>query len=84
MLLNLAKFIEPIVKKLYCDLPSYSSPEIVTGSSSRPDLLAINKKNNLYVVELTVGHETNTEKNEKRKKGEIRTPLKRRYLKTRQ
>ena len=68
VLLNLAKFIEPIVKKLYCDLPSYSSPEIVTGSSSRPDLLAIDEKNKRYVVELTVGHETNTEKNEKRKR----------------
>ena len=68
MLLNLAKFIESTVKKLYCDLPSYSSPEMVNGSSSRPDLLAIDKKNNLYVVELTVGHETNTEKNEQRKK----------------
>ena len=53
---------------IYCDLPSYSSPEIVTGLSSRPDLLAFDKKNNLYVLELTVGHETNTEKNEKRKK----------------
>ena len=68
MLINLAKVLEPIVKKLYCDLASYSSPEIVTGSSSRPDLLAIDKKYNLYVVELTVGHETNTEKNEQRKK----------------
>ena len=68
MLLYLTKFIEPFVKKLYCDLPSYSSPEIVTGSSSRPDLLAVDEKNNLYVVELTVGHETNAEKNERRKR----------------
>ena len=66
VLLNLTKFIEPFAKKLYCYLPSYSLPEIVTGSSSRPDLLAVDKKNNLYSVELTVGHETNAEKNERR------------------
>ena len=60
MLINLAKFLEPIVKKLYFDLPSYSSPEIVTGSSSRPDILAIDRKNNLYVVELTVATVSST------------------------
>ena len=75
MLINLAKFLEPIVQKLYCDLPSYSSPEIVTGTSSRPDLLAINKKDSLYVVELTVRHETNTEKNERGKKEKYKNLL---------
>ena len=60
MLLNLANFLQPIVKKLYCDIPSFISPEIVTGTAARPDLLVVDGMNNLFIIELTVGHESNT------------------------
>ena len=67
VLLNLAHFLQPIVKKLYCDIPSLLSPEIVTGTAVRPDLLVVDRMNNLYVIELTVGHESNTVANATRK-----------------
>ena len=46
----LPKFIEPIVKKLYYALPFYLSPEIVTDSRSRPDLIVIDKIDNIFSV----------------------------------
>ena len=58
MLLNLATFLQPIVKNLYCDIPSFLSPEIVTGTAARPDLLVVDRMNNLFIIELTVGHES--------------------------
>ena len=67
MLLNLANFLQPIVKKLYCDIPSCLSPEIVTGTAARPDLLVVDGMNNLFIIELTVGHESNTVANTTRK-----------------
>ena len=41
VLLNLVKFLQPIVKKLSCDIPSFLSPEIVTGTAARPNLLVV-------------------------------------------
>ena len=67
MLLNLANFLQPIVKKPYCDIPSFLSPEIVTGTAARPDLLVVDKMNNLFIIEITVGHESNTVANATRK-----------------
>ena len=67
MLLNLAKFLQPIVKTLYCDIPSFLSPEIVTGTAARPDLLVVDRLSNLFIIELTVGHESNTVANATRK-----------------
>ena len=48
------------MKKLYCDIPSFLSPEIVTGTAARPDLLVVDRMSNLFIIELTVGHESNT------------------------
>ena len=67
VLLNLAKFLQPMVKKLYCDIPSFLSPEIVTGTAARPDLLVVDRTNTLFIIELTVGHESNTAANATRK-----------------
>ena len=52
---------------LYVDLPSFNSPSIITGDSQRPDLLITTSDKHLYILELTVGHETNLEKNLLRK-----------------
>ena len=67
VLLNLVNVLQPIVKKLYCDIPSFLSPEIVTGTAALLDLLVVDGINNLFIIELTVGHESNTVANATRK-----------------
>ncbi len=52
---------------LYVDLPGFLNPSIVTGDKYRPDLLLTTKDNCLYILELTVGYETNLRNNIKRK-----------------
>ena len=52
--------------KIYSDLDDYRSLSIITGELLRPDLLIISK-GVLYVLELTVGFETNLCNNSVRK-----------------
>ena len=52
--------------QLYVDLEGYSNPSIITGDAHRPDLL-IKMKDQLYILELTVGSESNLRKNIDRK-----------------
>ena len=47
------------IQKLYADLPSFPNPSVITGDDHRPDLLILTKDNCLYILELTVGYETN-------------------------
>ena len=47
---------------LYADLQFFSSPSFITGDSLRPDLALNSPNNTLYLLELTVGFETNIEK----------------------
>ena len=49
------------------DLPAFLSPSLVTGDSLRPDLLLITKTKTLYILELTIGFETNIKVNSDRK-----------------
>ena len=56
---------------LYADVPGFKSPSIITGDTYRPDLLLSLSNGSLYVVELTVGYETNLKNNVKRKKSQI-------------
>ena len=49
--------------KIYVDLPSYLSLSILTGESLRPDMLLSIEDKCLYIIELTVGFETNLERN---------------------
>ena len=53
---------------LYVGLPGYKSPSIITGDYYHPDLLLSTSSGCLYIVELTVGYESNLEKNVQRKK----------------
>ena len=53
---------------LYVDLPGFLSPCIITGDIFRPDLLLVTKDTKLFVLELTVGFETNLNINSQRKK----------------
>ena len=52
---------------LYVDLPGFLSPCIITGDQLRPDMLRSIGKTMLYVIELTVGFETNLNSNAERK-----------------
>ena len=52
---------------LYVDLPGFLSPCIITGYTLRPDLLLVTADRKLFVLELTVGFETNLNINAHRK-----------------
>ena len=67
LLLFLTKtFMKTEGVEIYSDLDDYRSPSIITGELLRPDLLKISK-GALYVLELTVGFETNLYNNSVRK-----------------
>ena len=51
----------------YVDLPQYLSPSLITGDDLRPDMLISTSCNTLYVIELSVGFETNLKNNANRK-----------------
>ena len=51
----------------YVDLPQDLSPFLVTGDDLRPDILISTPSNTLYVLELSVGFETNLDNNVDRK-----------------
>jgi hypothetical protein len=53
--------------KLYVDLPGFITPSVITGDQLRPDLLLAIENKVLYVLELTVGFETNLNSNSDRK-----------------
>ncbi|CAB4007496.1 Hypothetical predicted protein [Paramuricea clavata] len=61
---------------LYADVPGFKSPSILTGDTYRPDLLLSLSNGSLYVVELTVGYETNLENNVNRKKAKYKELVK--------
>ena len=55
--------------RIFADLPGFNNPSIITGERYRPDLLLENTdKTVLYIIELTVGFESNLESNARRKK----------------
>ena len=62
--------------QLYVDNSNFRSRSIITEDNQRPDLLLIDKKNNMYVLEQTVGFEPNIEKNAKRKNDKYKEVLK--------
>ena len=57
---------------LFADIPGFKSQAIISRDTYRPDLLLSGSNGSLYVVELTVGYETNLENNVKRKKAKYR------------
>ena len=67
ILKNLADYLR--LKENLCvhaDLERCSSPSVITGDDLRPDIVVIKGKL-LYILELTVGFETNISKNAERK-----------------
>ena len=53
---------------IFAEVHGYPSPSIITGDNVRPDLLLKTKENCLYVLELTIGFETNLNCNADRKR----------------
>ena len=66
--------------KLYADLPGYISPSVVTGDTLRPDLVLAIENKCIYILELTVGFESNLLANTRRKRekyqGQVNEQLK--------
>ena len=52
---------------IYADLPDFINPSAITGDNLRPDLLLVLPNKCLYILELTVGFESNIRKNSERK-----------------
>ena len=68
ILLNIANILKPLVKTIYVDLLGrFLCLDSITGASHRPDMILIDSENIMYIVELTVGHESNVDRNTKRK-----------------
>ena len=49
-------------------MPLFPDPSVITGDDYRPDLLILTEDNCLYILELTVGYETNFRNNINRKR----------------
>ena len=52
---------------MFADLPGFVTPSAITGDSLRPDLLLEVHNKCLYILELTIGYETNLTSNIARK-----------------
>ena len=64
----IAQTLQPVNNSnLFVDLPGYKSPLIVTGDTFRPDLLLFINSDCLYILELSVGYESNLQTNVDRK-----------------
>ncbi|CAB4037677.1 Hypothetical predicted protein, partial [Paramuricea clavata] len=65
----IAQTLQPVNNcNLFVDLPGYKSPSIVTGDTFRPDLLLSINSDCLYILELSVGYESNLQTNVDRKR----------------
>ena len=59
-----------------CRLSSFPSPSVITGDSLRPDLLLETADKILYILELTIGFETNIKCNAERQEAKYSTLVK--------
>ena len=53
---------------LYADIPGFVNPSVITGDRLRPHLLLMTENRCLYILELTVGYESNLQVNANRKR----------------
>ena len=85
ILKHLVEYLSSVKKDLrfYADVEGFENPSVVTGLEDRPDMIIENYTNRaIYVIELTVGFETNITKNCIRKTERYRelcNALKQRY-----
>ena len=79
ILINIARMVSKIQGvKVYCDVPGsdFQNPSVITGDVERPDIVFIKEKV-CFVLELTVGFETNIQKNSERKRNKYADLIKR-------
>ena len=70
----IAKSLQPVINvhsSLYADVNGFLNPSIITGENYRPDLIFLIQSKCLYVLELTVGFDSNLNNNAVRKKRKI-------------
>ena len=66
----IAKSLQPVINVHslhYCDVNGFLNPSIITCENYCPDLLFLTRSTCLYVLELTVGFESNLNNNAVRK-----------------
>ena len=62
--------------KIHCDIEGYINPLVIIGDENRPDMIVTQNKSTIFVLELTVGFETNLDYNTKLKASKYREMLK--------
>ena len=70
----IAKSLQPVINvhsSLYADVNGFLNPSIITGENYRPYLIFLIQSKCLYVLELTVGFDSNLNNNAVRKKRKI-------------
>ena len=71
----IARSLQPAIdvhSSLYADVNGFLNPSIITGGNYRPDFLFLFQSKCLYVLELTVGFESNLNNNAVHKQRKIR------------
>ena len=77
VLMNIIKTISSLpATDIFCDIEGFSNPSAITGFTERPDIV-VRQREKLFVLELTVGFETNLVKNFERKKKRYEALIKR-------
>ena len=72
----IAQALESIkAAQLYVDLPGYLSPCTIADENRRPDILFSTADNTFYIIELTMGFDTNLDNNAHRKEHKYRPLL---------
>ena len=69
-------FIKTNKIKIHCDTEGYINPLVIIGDENRPDMIITQNKSTIFVLELTVGFETNLDYNTKLKASKYREMLK--------
>ena len=66
----LAQYLSSVKKdySIFADIEGFDNPSVITGMEDRPDIIVLNEaKDHAYVIELTIGFESNITKNCRRK-----------------
>ena len=74
VLLNFIKTAKTI--KIHCDIEVHMNPSVITGEENLPNMIVIQNESTVFVLELSVGFETNIDLNTKRKANKYKEMLK--------
>ena len=68
VLLHISRTLSSVANSsLFADLPNFLSPSLITGDSLCPDLILVLNSASVYILELTMGFESNIKINSDRK-----------------